>query len=275
MKLSATVTEASTAFSPILFSGDLVEGIHRASRIGYKAVELHLRDPRAIDVDRVKAALAEHGMALSTVGTGRAYIEDGLSFMHDDMAVRRKAVDRMKAVVDLFDDFKPALIAGLIKGKLSQAKNIKVAKARVDEALIECCTYAASKGMSVCLEAANRYEQDYLHTVREVAEVIERLAAANLKILADTFHMNIEEQSIERALFEYRDHIGHIHFSDNNRGYPGQGTIRFGSILHCLEAIGYNGFIAFECLPRPDPETASKRAYDYIRLLDPQGVVAR
>ncbi|MBN1317756.1 MAG: sugar phosphate isomerase/epimerase [Anaerolineales bacterium] len=265
MRLCATVTDAGSAFSPILFSGDPVDGIRRASLIGYEAVELHLGDPVLIDIDRVKAALAEHNMALSSIGAGRAYLEDGLSFTHDDPTIRSQALVRVKTLVDLFAEFKPAIIIGLIKGKLTQASD-QAGRARIDSALEECCAYAAGKNINLCLEQANRYEQDYLHTIREVVEVIERLGASNLRALADTFHMNIEEQSIERVLFEYRDFIGHIHFADKNRRYPGQGMIDFGSIFQCLEAIKYQGVIAVECLPLPDPETAAKRAFDYLRM---------
>jgi sugar phosphate isomerase/epimerase len=264
MQLSATITEAGTAFAPILFIGDLADGIAKAAQIGYDAVELHLGDPYTIDVKGVKAALEKHNVALSTIGTGRASSEEGISFAHKDAAMRRKAIGRIKAFIDVFSDFKPSIIIGLIKGKLAQAQDRNIAVARIDQALLECCAYAEKEGITLLLEQANRYEQDYLHTTAEVVEVIKRLGARNLKALVDTFHMNIEECSFEEVLISNRDYIGHVHFADNNRRYPGQGMLDFPSILRCLNEIGYERYIALECLPLPDGVTAAKRAYDFL-----------
>ena len=264
MRISATVTEKASVFGPILFAGDLCAGMAQAARIGYPAVELHIRDSRAIDVKSVRGTLTASGMCLSTIGTGRAAIEDGLYFCHDDPAVRQKAIDRVKGHIDSFADLKPGVIIGIIKGKLALARDRESAVARIDDALVECCGYAQQAGITVLLEMANRYEQDYLHTAQEVVDVIKRLGAANLRLLEDTFHANIEEQSFESAFSAARGYLGHVHVADNNRRYPGGGMINFERIFGMLHSMGYDGYLAVECLPWPDSETAAQRAYDHM-----------
>jgi sugar phosphate isomerase/epimerase len=87
-------------------------------------------------------------------------------------------------------------------------------------------------------------------------------------ILADTFHMNIEEPIIEESLKKYGDLIKHIHFADSNRWPPGYGHTDFKSIVETLKQIGYEGYISFEMLPMPDPDTAARQAIDFVKKLE-------
>jgi len=94
--------------------------------------------------------------------------------------------------------------------------------------------------------------------------VIERLGMTNLKVLTDTFHMNIEEESLERAFAAATGRIGHVHFADNHRRYPGSGMIDFRAIAGYLAGAGYSGYAAIECLPLPDGITAATQAYAFL-----------
>ena len=267
MVLSATVCEKKTDRAPILLTGGLLEGIQKAARIGYPAVELHMSDPSAFDADRLRETLRLAGVSVSTIGTGMAYGDDGLCFSSSDEGIRFRAVERIKSFIDAFSDLKPTIIIGLIRGKVGEGRAREAAVARVREALEECCRHAAASSMTLTLECINRYEQDYLNRVEEVAGLIDRIGAKNLSAHVDTFHMNIEETGIESTLLRFRDYLGHVHFADNNRRYPGAGRIDFKSVLHALEQAGYNGCIGLECLPWPDGETAARRGLTYLRCL--------
>ena len=72
------------------------------------------------------------------------------------------------------------------------------------------------------------------------------MGADNFGLLLDTFHMNIEEPSIEDSIRQTGDRIFHFHVADSNRWYPGAGHLDFRSILKALFATGYDGF----CLRR-------------------------
>jgi sugar phosphate isomerase/epimerase len=89
--------------------------------------------------------------------------------------------------------------------------------------------------MTLVLECMNRCAMDYLNRVEEVAGLIDRIGAGNLEAHVDTFHMNIEQESTKLALLQYRDYIGHVHFADNNRRYPGAGMIDLESVLRSLD----------------------------------------
>ena len=83
----------------------------------------------------------------------------------------------------------------------------------------------------------------------------------------DTFHMNIEEQDMNKSILKCGNSLGHVHFSDNDRMYPGHGHIQFENMLDALDQIGYTGYIAIECLANPSPLEAAKRSFKYLRSI--------
>ncbi len=70
-------------------------------------------------------------------------------------------------------------------------------------------------------------------------------------VMADTYHMNIEERSLPEAIRETGELLNHVHLSDSNRLAPGWGHIDFGEILRTLQEIGYGRYLAFELILPP------------------------
>ncbi len=122
-------------------------------------------------------------------------------------------------------------------------------------------------GVRLALEPINRYETTLINTVDEGLDLIDRVGADNFGLLLDTFHMNIEEPSIEESIRRAGDRVFHFHVADSNRWYPGAGHLNFRSILSALAEIGYEGFVSGEFLPRPDAETAAREAIVFLRGL--------
>jgi sugar phosphate isomerase/epimerase len=92
------------------------------------------------------------------------------------------------------------------------------------------------------------------------------VGAANLGLLFDTFHANIEEPSIAESLLASGGRLFHVHVADSNRWYPGAGHLDFGQILDILSRSSYDGFVSGEFMPRPDADTAAQRAIAHLRL---------
>lgn len=125
---------------------------------------------------------------------------------------------------------------------------------------------SAAKGndMIVLLEPINRYESHYIHCLEDAVELIKTAGAERIKILADFFHMNIEEASIKGAIMNAGSYIGHVHLGDNNRLLPGQGSIDFTSGFKALRKVGYQGFLALECII---PENLDIELSECVRFL--------
>jgi sugar phosphate isomerase/epimerase len=135
------------------------------------------------------------------------------------------------------------------------------------EALQECSAAAAPHGVKYALEPLNRYETDLIHTVADGLNLIERVGADNFGLLLDTFHMNIEEPSIEASIRACGSRIFHFHVADSNRWHPGAGHLDFKSILDALFDTGYQGWISGEFMPVPDAATGAQRSIKHLRQL--------
>ena len=118
--------------------------------------------------------------------------------------------------------------------------------------------------MTVLLEATNRYENNVLNTGAQLADMIQGYALKHTRALMDAFHMNIEEAQGARGLLDARDVLGHIHFADNNRLYPGGGCFDFQALAQSIREIGYDGMLSVECLPFPDGDEAARRACAFL-----------
>jgi sugar phosphate isomerase/epimerase len=128
------------------------------------------------------------------------------------------------------------------------------------EALLELAEHAAGEGVWLALEPINRYE-DYmvnrLDQAVDLAEEVEReLGLDSVRVCADLFHMNIEEDDLAEAILAAGPRIAHVHVDDTNRLQPGTGHMDFAAVLDALRAVGYDGWLALECRLRGDPETA-------------------
>lgn len=101
-------------------------------------------------------------------------------------------------------------------------------------------------GINLCLEVVNRYETHILNTAREAVKFCREVDSKNVKILLDTFHMNIEEDSIVGAFRTAGSLLGHVHAGENNRNLPGQGNLPWREIGSVLREIHYTGDVVME-----------------------------
>ncbi|MBI2202134.1 MAG: sugar phosphate isomerase/epimerase, partial [Armatimonadetes bacterium] len=157
------------------------------------------------------------------------------------------------------------VIVGLIRGRITRDR--AATDARFIEALSRLLPGAERSDVRLLIEPINRYETDYLNTIGETLEIIDRVGSARIRVLADTFHMNIEERSIEDALRACGRRLGHVHVADSNREAPGFGHLDFAGILSVLDEVGYSGFLSAEIVPIPDPGSAARQTVQHLKSL--------
>lgn len=105
---------------------------------------------------------------------------------------------------------------------------------------------AGECGVDYCLEVLNRFEGYLLNTCAECKAFVEQVDVPAVKIMLDTFHMNIEEDSMVEAILLAGDRLGHFHVGENNRRLPGKGGMPWYEIGSALRAIGYDKNIVME-----------------------------
>ena len=97
------------------------------------------------------------------------------------------------------------------------------------------------------LEGINRYESPYLNSIRDCRDVVERLGLKEAGVLADFFHMSIEESDYRESILYAGEYIRHVHLGDSNRLLPGYGMTDWKACFEALKEVGYQGFVNLEC----------------------------
>jgi sugar phosphate isomerase/epimerase len=137
------------------------------------------------------------------------------------------------------------------------------------EGLAEVGAHAAAAGVVLLFEPLNRYEDHMVNTVAQAAALVEAAGSPGVRLLADTYHMNIEEDDVCAALRTVGRLLGAVHLSDSNRHQPGTGHVPFPAVLGTLEEMDFAGVLSVECRLRGDPADAVTASGRYLRgLLD-------
>lgn len=110
--------------------------------------------------------------------------------------------------------------------------------------------YASAKGIGLVIEGINRYETFLVNTLEKVFKLVEDIGHPSVGMMADLFHMSIEERDIDAALRMAAPYLRHVHIADNTREAAGLGSIDFKSVLYTLRDIDYRGPLTMEFLPR-------------------------
>jgi sugar phosphate isomerase/epimerase len=265
MKLSIVLSTQPASFSALAYRGELNTNLAKIASLGYDGVELAVRDPKLLKVTHLKELLKAKSLSVPAVGTGQLYGEEGLSFTHSNEKIREKAIHRLKTHIEFASYFQASIIIGLIRGKLPETQERGQAINWLMDALRECANAAQAYKTKLAIEPINRYETNIVNTVADGLDLIEGVGVDNLGLLLDTFHMNIEEPSIEDSIREAGSRIFHFHIADSNRWYPGAGHIDFESVVAALNEIGYKGFLSAEILPLPDSDTCAQKTIEFMR----------
>ncbi|MFQ5341704.1 MAG: 5-keto-L-gluconate epimerase [Anaerolineae bacterium] len=267
MKLSIVLSTHAAQFQAATFKGDFEDNVAKIAGLGYDGVELAIRDPNLVDGDELEQIATRYNLTVPAIGTGQAWGEEGLSFTDPDLAVRAAAIERVKSHVPLAARFDAVIIIGLLRGIVKPGVDHGQAMDWLVGALQACSAAAGPANVRLALEPINRYETTLINNVAQGLELIERVGADNFGLLLDTFHMNIEEPSMEDSIRQAGDRIFHFHVADSNRWYPGAGHLDFRRLLETLFGTGYAGFVSGEFLPEPDADTAAREAIAHLRAV--------
>jgi sugar phosphate isomerase/epimerase len=269
VKVAYTISASATRFAAVAQGRDPAEAIRFLGGLGFEGVELAVRNPEQIDIDQLSTVASELRVDVPAIGTGQAFLEDGLSLTSPDTAVREATTARLLAQADVASQLGALLIVGLIHGPIPPQTEREAALDRLLAGLSRVARAARSAGVRIVIEPVNRYESNWLNTVDEVLEVITRLGEDNVGLLLDTFHMNIEETDMVAALRRAQPRLWHMHVADSNRRAPGMGHLQLAPIVSTLREIGYNAFLSAEIIQHPTLEKAALQTLRTIRGLLP------
>jgi sugar phosphate isomerase/epimerase len=247
---------------PFVFHDDFAAGCRKAAELGFDAVELFAPSADAIKAQPIDELLEKHNLKLAAVGTGAGMVIHGLHLCDADPTRRSQARDFIRGIIDAGAPYAAPAIIGSMQGRWDDQTDKDTALGYLREGLNELGQHAADQGVPLIYEPLNRYETNLATTMAQGVELLAPLTTDNVVLLADLFHMNIEEASIADGIRDGGKHIGHVHFVDSNRQAAGRGHMDYAPIAKALADIGYDGYASAEAFPIPDSDQAARQTIE-------------
>jgi sugar phosphate isomerase/epimerase len=257
------VTEARGG--PFVFWDDLAAAVRQAADLGFDAIELFPPGPDAVDPGELRKLLDDSGLSLAAVGTGAGWVKHKLTLTHPDAAIRDKARAFVRSMIDFAGPLGAPVIIGSMQGRWAEGVAKETALGWLADHVIELGEYAEQFDVPLLYEPLNRYETNLVNTLEDGVALANSQGPSNVRLLADLFHMNIEEESLAGAIRTASRQIGHVHFADSNRRAAGMGHTDFGPVVAALREVGYTGYLSAEVLPLPDPLAAARKTIESFR----------
>ena len=255
---------------PFVFWDDLPAACRKAAELGFDAVEIFAPSPDSVDAAALEAQLDELHLEVAAVGTGAGMVVHGLSLTDPDADKRQRAKVFIREIIDFGAGFQAPAIIGSMQGKWGGELDQAAALDLLREALNELGAHAAERGVPLIYEPLNRYETNLVNTVAQGVGLMKSLSTDNVKLLADLFHMNIEEASLPDAIRAATGFIGHVHFVDSNRRAAGFGHLDLAPVAAALVETGYDRYASAEAFPYPDSDTAAQRTIEAFQRCFPR-----
>ena len=241
-----------------------------AAEIGYDGVELSLLGIGLDHADDIRARAQDCGLDL-TCSTGLGPDADPTS---EDPAVRDKAFAVLSDAIRVTARLGSKGLAGVVAAPwgVFDPANKSARAARSAETLARLDGVLRNEGVTLGIEALNRFESDLTSTAAETCAIARACGSDHIGVLLDSFHMNIEEKDPPAALRAAGDVLVHYHVSDNDRGRPGSGRYDFPADAKALAEIGYDGWVVAEMFVMAGH--ASSRDLNIWRDIEPDPTVA-
>lgn len=241
----------------LLWTGDLHEGLlpilEQLKDMGYDGVELPLFN---LTVEKY-AAWGKH---LDNLGLGRTGVtvrgeEDNP--ISSDAARRAAGVASNKRAIDCCQAAGCTHLAGPYHSALGYFTGRGPTEDEWKwgvESMTKVAEHAKQAGVTLCLEAVNRFECYFINTHSQLARFAKEVNHPNCRVMYDTFHSNIEEKNTVEAIRSCADVLAHVHISENDRSTPGSGNVRWKETFDTLHEVGYDGYLMIEAFGLALPE---------------------
>lgn len=251
----------------------LADQFRRAADFGFDGVELTAWGapfngaPFSAHAESIEDAVRVSGVPVSTLcGMGKD------DYIHPDPAERNRRIDGLVDSLRYADTLGASGVIGLPVRReiplpdLSPVADVATLVTQLTlNTLREAIQRTHEIGSRILLEPLNRYESQFLKTLDHANQLCAAAGSERVQIMADLFHMSIEEANIPAALTDNAARIGHVHVADSNRLLPGHGHTDFVAAFRALREAGYEGWFALECGIPGDPMVTIPAAVRFIR----------
>lgn len=219
----------------------------RVKQMGFDLIEVPLENLDDMDHKRGAEIVADHGLGVSAC----AAMGEDRDLIHPDKAIRDSGMAYLKGAIQATHELGGTNLVGPLYSAVGRTwESTPEERARDTDLLVgnlsELADYAADFDVTLCVEPINRFETSFINLADQAIPIIERINHPNCQMMLDTFHMNIEERSLGKAIRAVGSHLKHVHACENDRGAPGSGNITWDEVSQALKEINYDGPVVIE-----------------------------
>ncbi len=230
--------------------------LERLKAAGFDGVELPIFGGTPNDYKPIRAELERLGLKCTTV----TILTRDTNAVSPDPAVRRKALDWLKTVIEINHVLGSETVCGPYHsaiGEFTGTGPTADEKQRAAEVLRAAAELAQQARLTLAIEYLNRFECYFLNTAAQAVELVRLVDHPHFRAMYDTFHAHIEEKDPAAAIRTIAPVLAHVHISENDRGTPGTGQVNWDATFRTLREVGYDGWLTIEAFGRALPDLAA------------------
>jgi D-psicose/D-tagatose/L-ribulose 3-epimerase len=233
----------------------------KGKSMGFDVVEIPIEAETDLDYARAAEAYQRAGLKCIVCAVMGASRDPA----HEDQAIQRGGVAYLKHLIDAVSTMGGTLVAGPIYsavGRQWQATpdQRKRDLERCSKNLREVARLAEDKGVTLAIEPLNRFETSFINLTEQAVELMRMVDSPKVKLMMDTFHGNIEEKSLGKAIEAAGQNLVHVHANENDRGTPGSGHVAWAEIATSLKKVRFSGTLSIESFTTEVKEIARAAA---------------
>jgi sugar phosphate isomerase/epimerase len=248
---------------PSSWDEDIEKTLSFIKSCGYGSVELNLTSEVITHLDEIEQSINCLGLSVPSFLTGSAY-GDGLCLSSPNQEVRDQTINRLISYIDIARRFQSILVVGLLQGLRTDEPDEDIANMRIVEALKQVGEEADMAGVDIVIEPVNHLQVGFNHSVGEVQKLIGDIDSPAIKPMVDTIHMNIEETSVIKPIYDCGDQLRHVHLCESNGGIPGTGHIDFKAVIDTLRKIDYGYYASVKVYRKSGVKEAAMKSMTYF-----------
>jgi D-psicose/D-tagatose/L-ribulose 3-epimerase len=232
--------------APVTTDG-LAQLVPHVAGMGFDLIEVPVESPGAYDYVSTADVIRDHNLAVSVV----AAMGPDRDLIHPEEGIRDNGVAYVRHCIEAAQALGATSLAGPLYSAVGRVWQATPEERERDmELLVQqlrgLAGYAADHGVVLCIEPLNRFETSFINLASQVVELVDRVDHPACQAMLDTFHMNIEEQSLGDAIRAVGPRLRHFHSCENDRGAPGSGHVPWSDVADALRDINYEGPVVIE-----------------------------
>lgn len=240
-----------------------------ASALGYDGIEFFPGPPGTVGVAEMDQALKSFDLTLTAVNSGRV-VAEGLTLLHPDAAIRARALNRVKDLLDFAGRFgAPVTLAGS-KGSLPGGASVEAAETLAEEIFSHLARFGASAGSTLLIAPTHEADSNFICSVVEAVSWVQRIHHPAFGLMLDTYHLHWKETSVPEGLRSAAGLVQHVHLYGPGRvppGTRGKPGLDWRAIMATLRDIGYEGAVSVCLAHSGDRRAQARETVAYLRSL--------